>query len=115
MHISNLAVDYLKSKECGKLVSKPVYDDTSNEFYFSYDGYMIHLFVNLEVKEIDNELCIVISSLENNNVAYKSDKVSEKEFSESLVSDIFCLRDLFGHFPLSLKQLLNDKKECDVP
>lgn len=108
MHISELAVNYLKSREFGCLVTKPVYDDDTNEFYFSYEGYVIRLFINVEVKDINGELCIVISSVENNIYESDCDKISEKEFVSSLISDIFYLKELVNQFPLNLKYVLKN-------
>lgn len=111
MHISELAVDYLKPKEFGCLITKPVYDAETEEFYFSYEGYIIRLFINVKVEEINDELYIVISSVENNT--YKSDcnKISLAEMLDSLISDIYYLKAMFKQFPLNLKHLLCDKKE----
>lgn len=108
MHISELTVGYLKPKEFGCLVSKPVYDEETSEFYFSYEGYVICLFINVEVKDINGELCIVISSVENNTYESDCDKISEKDFLSSLISDVFYLKELVNQFPLNLKYVLKN-------
>lgn len=108
MHISKLAVDYLKHREFGCLVSNPVYDVETEEFYFSYEGYAIRLFINVKVKDINGELCIVITSVENNTYESDCGKISEKEFLSSLISDIFYLKELCNQFPLNLKYVLKN-------
>lgn len=108
MHISKLAVDYLKHREFGCLVSKPVYDVETSEFYFSYEGYAIRLFINVEVKDIDGKLCIVISSVEINDCEYINNKMSDKEFINLLISDVYYLKELCNQFPLNLKYVLNN-------
>ena len=107
MYISKLAVDYLKPKEFGCLVSKPVYDEETKEFYFSYEGYVIRLFINVEVQDINGELCIVISSVEINDREYINNKMSDKEFINLLISDVYYLKELCNQFPLNLKYVLN--------
>lgn len=108
MHISKLAVDYLKPREFGCLITKPVYDDETNEFYFSYEGYVIDLFINVEVKDVNGELCIVIASVENNTYESDCNKISLAEMLDSLISDIYYLKELCNQFPLNLKYVLKN-------
>lgn len=108
MHISKLAVDYLKHREFGCLVSKPVYDEETSEFYFSYEGYAIRLFINVEVQDINGELCIVISSIENNTYEIDCGKISGEEMINSLISDVYYLKELMNNFPLNLKYVLKN-------
>lgn len=109
MHISELAVEYLKTREFGCLVTNPVYDESSSEYYFTYNGYIVSLFINVAVKEINNELFVVIIDVENNTYESDVDKLSHEEFLNSLISDVFHLKELFNQFPMSLKKLLKDR------
>lgn len=108
MHISELTVDYLKPKSFGYLVCKPVYDEETSEFYFSYEGYVIRLFINVEVKDINGELCIVVSSVENNTYEIDCGKMSGEVMINSLISDIYYLKELMNNFPLNLKYVLKN-------
>ena len=106
MHISELAVEYLKTREFGCLVINPVYDESSSEYYFTYNGYIVSLFINVAVKEIDNELFVVITDVENSTYNSDTNTMSHNEFLDSLISDVFRLKELFNEFPMSLKKLL---------